>query len=246
MEWVIFWALGISISTFLGAYTVRYHREMGLPILMTFFAVYIVGGNVLVPRLVSLDMGFTTQVLTSGSIIWPFTAQLSDMINEIYGRKKAYISIGMAYVANLMFVVFVYTALQASPLWDAGREVIWADYFGAAPRILVASGAAFIITQGLDATLFAVLKRRFLVWEQNAPWPKFLGLASIRSTVTDVISQGIDPWLFLHFAFIGVLPETTIVAIATGTMWAKLILSAVDVPFFTAFKAMTRDVKREF
>ena len=246
LAWVIFWALGISISTGLGAYVVRYHRDLGLPILMTFFAIYIVGGNILVPRLVSLDMAVTTQVLTSGSIIWPFTAQLSDMINEIYGRNKAYISIGMAYLANLMFVVFVYTAMQATPLWDGPREAIWQDYFGVAPRILLASGISFMITNGLDATLFAILKRKFLQWERNAPWPAFLGLASARSTVTDVISQAMDPWIFLHLAFIGTMPESTIVAIATGTMWAKIVLSAADVPFFTAFKALTRDVKRDF
>lgn len=247
MTWIIFWLIGLTITTFVGAGFIRANRSLGLPVLMVFFATYIIGGNILVPRLVNLNMGFMVATLTSGSIIWGFTAQIMDMVNEIYGRRKAIITIVMAYLANLMWVSFVMTAASATPLWEPGKEVWWQSVFVvASPRVFVASGISFLFCGWLDATLFAKFKTWLSGYENRAGVVGFLASVSVRSTLTDIVNQGVDPWIFLTLAFVGTMPTETLIMLATSTMITKAILVTVDVPFFAGFKLLTRGVEREF
>lgn len=246
MTWILFWLIGLTITTFLGAWVVKKARPLGLPVMMVLFATYIVSGNILVPRLVELNMGFHIFTLTSGSIIWGFTAQIMDMVNEIYGKKKALVTIGMAYLANLVWVSFVMTAASATALWSPEQESWWREVFlVAGPRVFIASGISFLFTGWLDATVFAKFKVWFANLESNANLPGFIASTSFRSTLSDILNQGVDPWIFLTLAFAGTMPWTVLVSIATSTMFAKMILVTVDVPFFAAFKVMTREVERE-
>jgi uncharacterized PurR-regulated membrane protein YhhQ (DUF165 family) len=88
----LFWLAGLGVSTVVGAYIVKRNRERGLLILGSMLAIYVVGANILVPRLVNFHIFGLSFVLVTGSIIWPYTAQLSDMINEVYGKKAAFFS----------------------------------------------------------------------------------------------------------------------------------------------------------
>ena len=48
--WIL-WALGMLISTVLGSYTVKKHRDRGYMIFSTMLAIYIVSANILVPQI---------------------------------------------------------------------------------------------------------------------------------------------------------------------------------------------------
>src|SRR5207253_2015374 len=114
------------------------------------FSGYVLSANILVPRLVSLDLGFTSVLLTSGSLIWPFTTQISDMVNEIYGRRKALLSVVLAYVLNVMFILFLYTAAFAPAVWSSEKEAFWEEYFLPSARIFLASSASFVVCSAVD------------------------------------------------------------------------------------------------
>jgi hypothetical protein len=213
---------------------------------MTFFVAYVLSANILVPRLVEWDIGITTLVLTTGSIIWPFTAQLSDMINEIYGKRKAYLAVIMAYVVNLIFITFVYLGSSAQPLWSAENEEFWLNYFQPAPRILIASSAAFLICQFTDVAIFARLKQYFLKWEKSTSIKGIVAFCTIRSIVSDVVNMALDGALFAIFAFLFVLPTDELITLILGSIVAKGLLAIVDTPWFIAFRVGVRDVEREF
>src|SRR4051794_40596231 len=100
-------AVVLTATTLIGAVLVRRYRDLGLTVLVAMFACFVLSANVLVPRLISVPLVIATAVIPSGSLLWPFTGQISDMINEVYGKMRAYFAVAVAYVTNLLFLVFV-------------------------------------------------------------------------------------------------------------------------------------------
>jgi uncharacterized integral membrane protein (TIGR00697 family) len=212
---------------------------------MTLLAGYVLSANVLAPRLVYLNLGVATPVLTTGSILWPFTAQISDMINEIYGRSRAYLAMGIAYVVNLLFVTFVYLGASATPLWDLQSEQFWASFFKPAPRLLLASLATAVVCQSVDILVFARLKRLVFEQERHAGTKALVAYALLRSIGSDVLNMALDGALFALLAFTFVLPPDTLVTLIAGSILVKSLLAVLDTPWFVAFRLSVRSVERE-
>lgn len=239
-----FWLLGLAVSTLLGAAVVKYMRPLGLVVLGGFLAIYVVGANILVPRLVNFSIFGLSFVLVSGSIIWPYTAQLSDMINEIYGKTAAYFTAAMGYVANLMFVGFTYMAFNLPPLWDAQQEGWFTQFFGVAGRVVIASICSYTLANVVDINLFALIKKTFAKVEDNPV--TILAFSTVRSVTSDAANMIIDNIVFYSIAFYGTMPNEVLIGIIGSSMVAKVILSQIDIPFYWLFRMITRDVERTF
>ncbi len=238
----MFWALGMLISTVIGAYAVRKHRDRGYMIFSTMLAIYIVSANILVPRLVTFHLFGMGFVLVTGSIIWPYTSQLTDMINEIYGKGATYLSVAVAYVANLMFVIFVLMAFQLTPLVP-DAEIFFQAFFAVAGRVLFASTCSYVASNYIDIKTFSWVKNWALKRENT--FVNMILFSSTRSAVSDAISMIVDNLVFYTIAFYGTMPNDALLGIIGSSMLAKVILSQVDLPFFWLFKIITRDVQRD-
>lgn len=242
MFWLL-WMLGLAASTIVGAYIVRNHRENGFTILVAMLAIYVVGANILVPRMVTFNLVGTVFILVTGSIIWPYTAQLSDMINEIYGKRKAIFAAFLAYFSNLMFVGFVLMAFQLNPLEPEG-EGFFRSFFGVAARVLLASMCSYTAANLADITVFSKIKEWAFNREKTAG--NILAYSALRSAVSDGLNMIIDNIVFYGIAFYGTMPNEILLSIIGSSMLAKVIMSQIDLPFYWLFRMMTRDVRREF
>ena len=239
------WLLGLLISTLIGSYVVKRHREYGLIVLGTLLAIYVVGANILVPRLLTFNIFGLSLVLVTGSIIWPFTSQLTDMVNEIYGKKATYIVAAMAYVANLMFVGFVKLGAQAEPLWGVDQEGWWLGYFGIAGRVAFASLCSYTSSQIVDINIFSRIKK----WAAERGDTGLFGLlvySGGRSILSDGANMIVDNIVFYSIAFLGTMPFGALLGLIGSSMLAKVILSQIDLPFYWLFRVWTRGVKRDF
>lgn len=249
--WVV-WIISLLFSSLLGALVVRKTRERGIITLSVLLAIYVVSANILVPRLVHFT--FLWQfVLVTGSIVWPFIAQLTDMINEIYGRKAALFAAAMAYAANLMFVIFTWLSLQTVPLWDAPQETWFRLFFGTAWRPFLASLCSYTAANWADITLFSWLKRKYFKREEGetiegeaykSNW-EIVKFSTLRSATSDMLNMIIDNVVFYTIAFIGTMPGAVLIHLIASSMLAKVILSQIDLPFYLMFRFLTKDVKRE-
>ena len=240
----IFWVLGLAVSTLIGAWVVKHIRPMGYMVLGGFLAIYVVSANILVPRLINFSIFGLSFVLVSGSIIWPYTSQLTDMINEIYGKKAAYLTAVMAYVANLMFVGFTFMAFNLPPLWDAQQEGWFTQFFGVAGRVVVASICSYTLANLADINFFAWIKKVFASAEDNGC--SMLLFSTLRSAGSDVINMVIDNVVFYTIAFYGTMPNEILLGLIGSSMAAKVILSQIDLPFYWLFRMMTKGVERTF
>lgn len=249
--WVV-WLISLAFSSLVGSLVVRKWRDRGVVALSVLLAIYVVSANLLVPRLVTFT--FIWQfVLVTGSIVWPFIAQLTDMINEIYGRKTALFAAAMAYAANLMFVIFTWLAMQTTPL-DAEAEPWFRQFFAQAWRPFIASFCSYTAANWADINLFAWFKRKVFKREEGdilegdayKTMGDILKFGTLRSAVSDMVNMVIDNIVFYGIAFIGTMPGGALLQLIGSSMVAKVILSQIDLPFYWLFRWLTKDVKREF
>jgi uncharacterized integral membrane protein (TIGR00697 family) len=245
--WIwLLWAAGLTISTLLGALLVRKRRDtLGYPSLVMVYVTYIIGANILASRIAVIDLGFDTMIIDSGIIIFPFVAQVIDMINEIYGVRKTYFAILLAFIANVLMSTFIYIASMLSPApWLVEMDDAWRFFMMQTPRIVAASYVAFLVAQFIDATMFAAIKRRVYKGEVSAA--RMVAGSVLRSLGTDVVNMIVDSILFFPLAFFGVMPLWGLIEVTKNGAIIKVALTTLDTPWFIAYRLLTKGVKREY
>jgi uncharacterized integral membrane protein (TIGR00697 family) len=248
LVWV-YWVIGLTLSTIFCAWIVRRNRELGYTVLITIYSAYILGANVIAARLCEFDLGiFGVQIISTGSILWPFTGQVIDMINEVYGRRKTYIAVTLAYILNVHFVIFALLGLQVPPApWLVQYESAYSFYFIQAPRVLVASWTTFIVCSLIDVTIFSKLKSYFIKrYGETDTINDIIKFVAIRNLISDVFNMALDGLLFAVLAFIFVAPMEAITSVIGGSIISKVLLTIIDTPWFIGYRIAIRGVMREF
>lgn len=245
MNLIIYWTIGLTLSVYLSVWTIKRNREFGYTFLVVLSAGYIVFANILTPRLIQLDFGITQLTIVTGSLIWPFTAQLADMINEIYGKRKTLYAFLLAYFINLLFVLFVLMADYATPIWTNEEEAFWEKYFMPAGRILLASTLSFIVCILIDVNIFSYLKEKYRLKEETSSIGRLSFLGALRSMLSDFLNMFCDGLVFSVIAFAFVLPFDNLYQLIIGSALFKAVLSLIDTPLFVLFRIHIRNIERE-
>ncbi|NIK72885.1 hypothetical protein FHS56_000371 [Thermonema lapsum] len=140
--------------------------------------------------------------LSAGVVIWPVVFIISDIVNEYFGKGGVrYLSILTAALIAYAFVgISITTELPAADFWIAiykekvvppidinyAYNTIYRQGLG----IIIGSLTAFLIGQLIDATVFALFKKR--------TGEKYIWL---RATGSTIISQFIDSFVVIYIAF---------------------------------------------
>ena len=234
----IYWAISLTIVTYASAYIVRRYKEHGFAALTAFYVVYLCASQIIATRVIQFDLGLYIFIAPAAVFIYPFIAQAIDMINEVYGREKAHLAIGIALITQVLLVVFIVMTNSLTPASFFQFEEAWQSIFAFSIRITVASWVAFLVCQNLDAFVFAKLKQKFAKREakhKGSAWTNpFLWL---RSTVSDALDLTLDSFIFVTLAFYGV-PGVSVVEMIVGQIVAKNIIGFLDTPWFVWYKKM--------
>jgi len=162
-------------------------------------------------------------------LIFPFTFQITDMVNENFGQKATHRMIFIAFITQIFMAIFIWFSIEvpAAPFWgfDWASDPIeaqqfWLNFFGSTIRITIASWISFIITENLDAILFAKLKK----------WTKGKNLW-IRNVFSDIPTLALDSVLFISIAFGGEFPLDVILIMIWGQLLTKWFFGVIDTPF---------------
>jgi len=221
----VYWIVSLTIVTYASAYIVKKFKDYGFAALVAFYTIYLGASQILAVRIINFDLGFYSFFAPAAVFIYPFIAQAIDMINEVYGRKKAHLAIGIAFITQVLLVTFIVivNSLTAAPFFQF--EEAWQSIFNLGIRITAASWIAFLISQNLDAYVFAWLKKRY---EKNI---------LLRSITSDVLDLTLDSLIFVTLAFYGVMP---IIPLIVGQIVSKNIIGFLDTPWFVWYKRMLR------
>ena len=98
--------------------------------------------------------------LSVGIIAYPITFLVTDIISEVYGRKRAnrVVQAGVFASAFALLIVVVSTEAPAT-VWSPINDVIFKKVFGFTFIAVGASLAAYLIAQFLDVQIFHFWKR---------------------------------------------------------------------------------------
>ena len=184
-------------------------------ILTLLFVVCLIVSNLL--EIKTVDVGPIT--ITAGVIVFPISYIINDCIVEVYGLRKAKLTIWAGFGASLLISALLQLGifLPGSESWDGqpAMELI----FGAVPRMFAASLAAFLCGSMINAYVMSIMK----IKSKNGR--NF----SVRAIVSTIFGEGADSLIFFPIAFAGLLTwrEITLLIITQTvikTLYEVLIL----------------------
>ncbi|MFP3975231.1 MAG: queuosine precursor transporter [Dehalococcoidia bacterium] len=159
--------------------------------------------------------------IDAGIICYPLTFLFTDTISEVWGKNTARTVVWVGFFANALLVLLIWLGgiLPPSPEW--GNQELYQEVLGSVPRIVLASLAAYLVSQNHDIFAFHFLRTRTkgrLLW--------------MRNTLSTAVSQGLDTVIFGFIAFYGVVPLGILLGeLILAQYVIKLAVSVLDTPF---------------
>lgn len=167
------------------------------------------------PRLISV-FGFDTD---AGTLIFPFTFLLSDLITEVYGYKCARQAIWCGFLFNALFILYGQVVIHMpSPHYETHNQSFDA-LLSANIRIIIASAVSYLIAEPLNAMVMAKLKIKMR--------GRCLGLRFILSTL---IAACTDSFMFGTMAFYGVMSHANLLNLILGMWLMKVGIECLGLP----------------
>jgi len=194
-------------------------RQRYLPAVAAVFVTALVVANIIAAKLFQAG----SLILPAAVVIFPVSYIVGDILTEVYGYARARQVIWIGFACNLLAVGAIEVSIRLAPVpfWRLPgfgsaelSQQAYAAVFGTAPRILVASLAAYLCGEFLNAFVLAKMK--------IATGGRHLWMRTIGSTL---IGQLADSSVFIALAFSGTVPAAAL-AVMIVTQW--LVKSAYE------------------
>ncbi len=184
-------------------------------LLAVFFSVFLILANLLEVKIV--DLGFMT--VTGGLIVFPMSYIINDCIVEVYGFRKARLTIWLGFFMNLLAVIFIQLAIMLPPDESWNGQHAFEQIFGSTARILFASFMAMVCGSMINAYVMSKMKlgqhgRHF----------------SVRAVVSTLFGETVDSLVFFPIAFYGVLPNSVLVSLIIAQAGLKTLYEIIALP----------------
>src|SRR3989344_5724312 len=190
---IIFWIVLITAFSFFGSwYAYRYNKPDAL---IGLYVAFVLISNIIAYKIVVFDFGFITFFATSATLVFSVTFLLTDIVNEKFGRKETQKMIFIAFITQIAVAVIIWLAISLNPAPFWPDQEIFVKIIGFAPRIMLASWIAFLISENADAYIFS--------WFKKITNGKHLWARNIFSSIP---SMALDTLVFVTIAFYGVQP----------------------------------------
>lgn len=159
-------------------------------------------------------------VTDAGTLIFPLTFLLSDLITEVYGYQQARRAIWCGFLFNVVFILYSQIIIHLpSPDFAVTSNQHIDAMLAFNTRIIFASMISYFVAEPLNAYLLAKMKIR---WQGHQ-----LALRFVASTL---IASGLDSLIFCSIAFSGLMTNTELVQLIL-TMWLiKVAIEAIGLP----------------
>lgn len=164
--------------------------------------------------------------ISAGLIPYPLTFLVTDLISEIYGKKRAnqVVKAGLVTTIIVMGVVVIATQVPAT-LWSPVNDAEFVKVFGLTGVAVSASMLAYLFAQFIDIKVFHFLK--------TLTKGKHLWLRNNFSTIT---SQFVDTnVVLLLMCSLGAIQWDLFGQLLLSGFLFKLIVALLDTPFFYLF-----------
>lgn len=202
-------------------------------VLAVFFVGSLLIANIIAFKLFSVPLpgdftifGQHATVLAAGIIPYPVTFLVTDLISELYGKKRADAVVWSGFWVSLYILVILRIGAWVPPVATDLRtadeiQALYVGVFGQSSRAIIASMTAYLVAQLLDVRIFHF-------------WKRFTGGRHLwlRNNGSTMFSQLLDSILVVSILFWGQLPADMIIRIIIASYIFKVLVAAVDTPLF--------------
>jgi len=217
-------------------------RAWALAALTGAFVASLTASNYLASKLVALEVWGLQVAFPAAVLAYALTFAFTDVIGEVYGRRTAARVVAAGFLAQLLVLAYNWFALSLphAPFSPASPEA-YASVVGASGAIILASLAAYLVSQAHDVWAFH--------WLREKTGGRWLWLRNNASTMA---SQLIDTAIFIVLAFHVIpalaggdpLPLEIISSMIVGQYAVKVAIAAADTPLVYALVALTTNYIR--
>jgi queuosine precursor transporter len=157
--------------------------------------------------------------IDAGTLIYPFTFTLRDMVHKIGGVSIARTLIFLAAGINIFMALLFWLVgfLPADPM--VGAQLEFVAVLSPVFRIVLASILAEVVAELLDTEAYRLWEKRF---GEKHQWGRVL--------LSNAVSVPIDSLVFVLIAFAGDLPFEVVVSIFISNIVLKGIVTLISIP----------------
>ena len=162
----------------------------------------------------------------AGTLIYPFTFTLRDLVHKIGGKTAARTLIGLAAVINLVMAGFFGLVARLPADEFAGAQLEFGEVLAPVWGIVIASIVAEVVAELIDTEAYTRWVRRF---QERLQWGRVL--------VSNAVAIPVDSALFVGLAtVVGVFPAE----VAWSIFWVNVVfkgaVTLVSIPMIYMVK----------
>ncbi|MYL65635.1 queuosine precursor transporter [Bacillus hwajinpoensis] len=202
--------------------------DRNLVLFNVLFATSIVIANVLAGKVVMIG----SFVIPAAVVMYAFSFLFTDIIHEKYGKEEAKRTVQYGFIAQVFASIMIYLGmlLPVAP-FAADTQAAYEILLGQNYRFVLASLAAYLVSQHVDVYVFSLLKKRT---SDRHKW--------LRNNVSTFTSQLLDTTIFITIAFAGTVPNLWVMVLSQFVI--KMALALLDTPVFYLLTRLT-DTKQQ-
>lgn len=190
--------------------------------LYVWISIATITANILVCKSIDI-LGLTASL---GNVMFASIFLATDILSEKYDVKDSRKAVILAIVSQIIFIMTTTLAISYIPSETDLSNDSMKTLFSINTRVSISSIVMFGASNMLDIYLFEKLKRKFL----KQLW--------LRNNVSTIISNCLENYFFVFFAFVGIYDYSTILSIATTTSILEIIIAICDTPFMYIAKKL--------
>lgn len=213
--------------------------DRNLNILYMVFAALLVCANCMATKQVPVGTWFGCSVsITAGIICYPFTFLITDVIGELWGKKKAQAAVLGGFIGQIIAVLLIIVA-NALPGSDPEVASMYNSILGSNWILTLGSLTACLLSQSWDVYVFHKIRDKYI--EKHGSTKGGRWIWNNASTIT---SQFIDSIVFYIGLLImlrtqGVILPFNVCVVTIFAYWCiKIAIALLDTPIFYL---LTRD-----
>jgi hypothetical protein len=191
-------------------------------VLATLFITSLVVSNLIFQKFFSWDFfGVYTFEISVGILPYPITFLVTDLISEIYGKKKANQVVTAGIFASFfsLLIIYVSDVVPATP-WSPVDDSLFTKVFGFSVIAVFSSMIAYLLAQFVDIRIYHFWKK---MTDGNHLW--------LRNNFSTITSQFLDTFsvLFLLCSF-NVIEWSLFGKLLLNGFLFKVLVALLDTP----------------
>lgn len=187
-------------------------------VLAALFIAALVVTNLIANKFVEVPLGFKTFVISAGVLPYPITFLITDILSEIYGRKKTNQVVVAGFFSSLFVLLTLwlgseFNAIPDSPISNETYDTVFAKTW----RVITSSMVAYLVAQFVDVRIYHFWKK---LTKGKHLW--------LRNNGSTILSQLLDTTLVVFVLFVGEISFDKMIGFIQDGWFFKVLVALAD------------------